>query len=247
MGEIGERGRIVPLLQQHFEDLRHLLHVAHAGGRHVDRVARRGVGHQRFQFALRLGRNLGQGETAAGAGIGGNHADPARAAGDGQLGALREATGVAGSDYIDEFLKRLRGKDVVLAEDSSVNVGGAGEGRRMGGGGRGADRRFADLEHDHRLPAQARRFKSMPETAAFDAAFQVDGDHAGHFVVGEMFDAIGNVDIALVARRHPLRHPDAALAQQNQDLRADRAALAHHADSCRAAASLPFPDFESDW
>ena len=31
-----------------------------------------------------------------------------------------------------------------------------------------------------------------------------------------MFDAIGDIDIALIARGHPLRHPDAALAQYRE-------------------------------
>src|SRR3546814_299915 len=140
---------------------------------------------------------------------------------------------VCSSDLVDQLLRRPRPMDVVALEQGVVDLIRAGQRGGVRRGRLGADGRAADLLDDDRLSPQEGEFQRRLQLRAVLAAFEIAGDDGGLLVLGEEGDAVGDIDVALVAGGDPVAEAQALFAAEHEAVRAESAALADDADASR--------------
>ena len=123
---------------------------------------------------------------------------------------------------------------VVFAEHRVEHRVGAGERAGVRGDRRDALLRDADLHGDDRLAVRGRARERGAQPRAVAAAFEIDHDHARVGIVGEPFDAFGDIDVGLVAGRDEMAEAEPALDREREEVGAERAALADDADRAGA-------------
>ncbi len=123
---------------------------------------------------------------------------------------------------------------VVFAEHRVEHRVRAGERAGVRGDRRDALLRDADLHGDDRLAVRRRARERGAQPRAVAAAFEIDHDHARVGIVGEPFDAGGDIDAGLVAGRDEMAEAEPALDRLREEVGAERAALADDADRAGA-------------
>jgi hypothetical protein len=202
---------------------------------HVDRVVDRGRPRKGLgEPALRRGVEAGELQAVADRRVGREDARPARVRHDRGAAAQRHGLVRKGARVLEQLVQPLDAQDPRLQEERVVRLVRSGERAGVGARGAGALGGAARLDRDDRLAFVPRdRARDLQEALGALQIFDVQEDHAGLGVVGEVLEEVAFVQVGLVAERGELGEAKALLGHDLQRRDSHRPALREERDAPR--------------
>ena len=178
---------------------------------HVDGIADGGVWQQRLHPVHRRLGHRRDIEAMRDGPVRHQDADPPGDAGDSNAAVSGKAAERARVGHVEELVERCRPMHTVLAKHGVEDLVATGEHGGVGCRRAAADPGAADLDDHHRLAVDAGEVERGEELLPVPAALHVTHDDAGGGVGRQIREAVGELDVAFVACRHPAAQPQSAL------------------------------------
>ena len=131
-----------------------------------------------------------------------------------------------GASDIEPLIEAFCAIDAELPENAIVDLVGSRKRRRVRRGRRGTDLGTADFEHHDGLSIAPACLQRLDKLATVATSFHVGEDHARLVVLREIGEAVCEVDVGLVACRHPTIEGQASIAGGHCGISSERSALA---------------------
>jgi hypothetical protein len=148
----------------------------------------------------------------------GDAAAPWPAVPDEKVRRAHHVVGIAGEDR------------TLLSTDRSEDLPGPGQAGGVRARGLHAGLRPPGLDDEHRLARRASRGEAAAEAGAVEQPLDVDAERLGAWIGDHVVEEVADLEVDLVAERHPVAEADAVGGGAVDDRDHQRAALAHQAD-----------------